>query len=85
MATQGIIHQHSVPHTPQQNGLAERKNRTLKEMANCMMHSRDIPPIYWVEAVNCANYIQNHTPHRALEHLTSEEAWSNTKPDVSFF
>lgn len=50
-----------------------------------MMHSRDLPPIFWAEAVNCTNYIQNHTPHRALDHMTPEEAWSGTKPDVSRF
>ena len=34
--------QHTVPYTPQQNGVAERKNRSLKEMANCMLHARSL-------------------------------------------
>ena len=56
---QGIQHQHSVPYTPQQNGVAERKNKTLQEMANCMIQSKNMEPTFWAEAINCANYIQN--------------------------
>ena len=40
--TQGIQMQHNVPYTPQQNGVAERNNRTLKEMANCMIQSKGL-------------------------------------------
>jgi transposase InsO family protein len=40
--TQGIQMQHIVPYTPQQNGVAERKNRTLKEMTNCMIQSKGL-------------------------------------------
>ena len=39
---QGIQQQHTVPYTPQQNGVAERKNHTLKEMANCMIQSKGL-------------------------------------------
>ena len=39
---QGIQQQHIVPYTPQQNGVAEQKNRTLKEMANCMIQSKGV-------------------------------------------
>ena len=39
---QGIQQQHIVPYTPQQNGVAERKNRTLKEMASCMIQSKGL-------------------------------------------
>ena len=81
----GILHQHSVPYTPTQNGVAERKNRTLKEMANCMIQSKNLPSNFWAEAVNCANYIQNQMPHKAVLHMTPEEAWSHIKPDVSTF
>jgi hypothetical protein len=81
----GIQHQLTVPYNPQQNGVAERKNRTLKEMANCMIQSKNMAPSFWAEAVNCANYIQNRMPHRAVLHKTPEEAWSHVKPDVSAF
>jgi transposase InsO family protein len=53
----GIELQHTIPYTPQQNGLAERKNRTLKEMANCMLKARALPPKLWVEDINYASYI----------------------------
>ena len=77
--------QHIVPYTPQQNGVAERKNRTLKEMANCMLQSKGLSLCFWAEAVNCANYIVNRTPTKALKNVTPEEAWSSIKLDVSHF
>ena len=42
----GIQMQHSIPYTPQQNGVAERKNRSLKEMSICMMEDKTFPPKY---------------------------------------
>ena len=42
----GIHMQHSIPYTPQQNGVAERKNRSLKEMSTCMMEAKSLPPKY---------------------------------------
>jgi hypothetical protein len=42
-------------------------------------------PSFWVEAVNCANYIQNWMPHREVLHMTPEEAWTHVKPNVSTF
>jgi hypothetical protein len=83
--TQGIQMQHTVPYTPQENGVAERKNHTLKEMANCMIQSKGLSLLYWAEAINCANYIVNHTPTKALKNITPEEAWTKIKPDVSHF
>ena len=83
--TQGIQMQHIVPYTPQQNGVAERKNRTLKEMANCMIQSKGLSLQYWAEAINCANYIVNHTPTKALKNITPKEAWTKIKLDVSHF
>jgi hypothetical protein len=77
--------QHIVPYTPQQNGVVERKNHTLKEMANCMIQSKGLSLHYWVEAINCANYIVNHTPTKDLKNITPEEAWTKIKPDVSHF
>ena len=59
--------QHSVPYTPQQNGVAERKNRALKEMATCMLEDKDLCPNIWDEAINCASYVQNIFPHKSLK------------------
>eukprot|EP00253_Pinus_taeda_P034901 PITA_34901 len=77
--------QHIVPYTPQQNGVTERKNRTLKEMANCMLQSKGPSLNYWAEAINYANCIINLTPTKVLKNITLEEAWSSIKPDVSHF
>ena len=48
----GIKMYHSVPYTPHQNGVAERKNRALKEMATCMIEAKDLSPKLWDEAIN---------------------------------
>ena len=56
-ADAGIQMQHSIPYTPQQNGVAERKNISLKEMETCMMQAKTLPPKYWAEYINCAAYI----------------------------
>ena len=55
----GIQIYHSIPYTPQQNGVAERKNRSLKEMATYMMEAKNFPPKFWAEDINCVAYIQN--------------------------
>jgi transposase InsO family protein len=83
--TQGIQMQHNVPYTPQQNGVAKRKNRTLKEMANYMIQSKGLSLKYWAEAINCENYIVNHTPTKSLKNITLEKVWTKIKPDVSHF
>jgi hypothetical protein len=77
--------QHIVPYTPQQNGVAKRKNCTLKELANCMIQSKGLSLKYWVEDINCENYIVNHTPTKDLKNITLEESWTKIKPDVSHF
>jgi hypothetical protein len=66
--------QHTIPYRPQKNGVVERKNRTLKEMANCMIKSRGLNLKYWADTINCANYIVNCTPTKALKNITLEEA-----------
>ena len=48
---------HSIPYTPQQNGVAEKKNRSLKEMATCMMEAKTLPPKFWTKDINYASYI----------------------------
>jgi hypothetical protein len=77
--------QHTIPYTPQQNGVVERKNRTLKEMANCMIQSKGLSLKYWVKAINYANYIINRTLAKALKHITSKETWNKLKLDGSHF
>jgi hypothetical protein len=54
-------------------------------MANCMIQSKGLSLKYWVGAINCANYIVNHTPTKALKNITPKEAWNKLKLDVSHF
>ena len=75
--------QHWIPYTPKQNGVAERKNRSLKEMATYMMEAKTLPPKFWAEAINCASYIQNRVPHKQLNGMTHFESLSGNKPDVT--
>ena len=77
--------QKSTPYTPQQNGVAERKNRSHKEMATCMIEARDISPKIWDEAINCAADIQNRALHKSFKGKTPYEAWFSHKPNVSHF
>jgi transposase InsO family protein len=81
----GIQLQHTVPYTPQQNEVAEQKNRSLKEMASCMLHAKSLPQRLWAEALNCATYIQNRSPHRSIKDKTPYEAWSSLKLEVTHF
>jgi hypothetical protein len=76
---------HTVPYTPQQNGVAEWKNISLKEMAYCMLHAKSLPQRLWAEALNCATYIQNIYPHRSVKDKTPYEAWSGLKSEVTQF
>lgn len=81
---EGIETQFTVPYSPQQNGVAERKNRSLQEMANCMLLDANLPKRYWGEAVLTAAYTQNRLPSRVVER-TPYEMWTGSKPDLTRF
>ena len=76
----GIARQLTISYTPQQNGVAERKNRTLMEATRCMLKSSNLERRFWAEAVSTACYLQNITPIKALISKTSWELWYGTKP-----
>ena len=78
----GIERQLTTPYTPQQNGVAERKNRTIVEMAKCLMFEKKIPLGFWAEAVNTSVYILNRFPTKALSKKTPFEAYSGRKPGI---
>ena len=77
--------QHSVPYTPQQNGVAERKNMALKEMETCMIEAKDLIPKLWDEAINYDAYIQNISLHKSMDGKTPYEAWFGHKTNISHF
>ncbi|CAH9139832.1 unnamed protein product [Cuscuta epithymum] len=78
----GIIHESSAPYTPQQNGVAERKNRTLKDMMNSMLLSAGLSDNLWGEAVLSACYILNKVPHKRIE-KTPYELWKGYSPNLN--
>ncbi|CAL5350327.1 unnamed protein product [Camellia sinensis] len=66
-STHGIIHQTSCTNTPQQNGVAERKNRHLLDMARCMCFFMNVPQPYWGDAVLTAAHLINRLPTQVLD------------------
>lgn len=84
LAREGIANQRTAPSTPEQNGCAERKNRTLIEMARCMLLEAQYEKKFWGEAVNMANYVQNRLPTRGID-KTPYEIWNGFKPSIKHF
>jgi len=77
-------HQTTVTDTPQQNGVAERLNRVLVEMARTVMRHKDVDQDHWVDAIKTAVYIKNHDTSRALPvGETPFELWTWNEPNVS--
>jgi hypothetical protein len=82
---EGIKHEFSSPYTPQQNGVVERKNRTLLDMARTMLDEYKTPDRFWAEKINTACYsIIRLYLHRILK-KTSYELIAGKKPNVSYF
>jgi transposase InsO family protein len=82
---EGIKHEFSSPHTPQQNGVVERKNRTLLDMEKTMLDEYKTPDQFWAETINIACYSINHLYlHRILKKI-SYELITGKKPNVSYF
>ncbi|GBP26795.1 Retrovirus-related Pol polyprotein from transposon TNT 1-94 [Eumeta japonica] len=79
----GIRHQTTTHYTPEQNGAAERLNRTLVERAKCMILNAGLAKFFWAEAIKTAAYIINRFSTRSLSFKTPEEVWSGHKPNVS--
>ena len=66
LAAQGILHQSSCPYTPQQNGVAERKNRHLVETARTLLVHHNVPLRFWADAILTACYLINRMPSSVL-------------------
>ena len=80
----GAKHQAGPPHTPQQNGVAERMNRTLLGMSRSMLHQAGLHLSWWGEALVHAAYVHNRTITSSLKPArTPMEAWTGKAPDVS--
>nr|GEX02618.1 hypothetical protein [Tanacetum cinerariifolium] len=80
----GIKREFSIPRTPQQNGIAERKNRTLIEAARTMLADLLLPISFWAEAVNTACYVQNRVLMTKPHHKTPYELLHGRTPSIGF-
>ncbi|KAH9699562.1 hypothetical protein KPL71_024410 [Citrus sinensis] len=79
----GMVRHKTVKHTPQQNGLAERMNRTLIDKVRCMLIHSKLPMSLWAEALDTACYIVNMSPSSRINFRTPYELWSSKPVDYS--
>jgi transposase InsO family protein len=82
---EGIKHEFSAPYTPQQNGVVERKNQTLIEMARTMLDEYKTSDRFWAEAVNTTCHATNRLYLHKVLKKTSYELLTGNKPSVSYF
>ena len=80
----GIIHKTIARYTPQSNGVAERKNRTLQEIVNSMLSYSSLSEGFWVEAILTACHILNQVSSRTNK-KTTYELWYKRKPNLNYF
>ncbi|KAL6342520.1 hypothetical protein AAG906_012367 [Vitis piasezkii] len=80
----GIVAQYTMPGSPEQNGVVERRNRTLMEMKRSMMGRSNFPEYLWGEAIKTTTYILNRVPSKSVP-KTPFELWTNRKPSLNHF
>jgi len=78
----GIVPQYTMPGSPTMNGVAERRNRTLKDMVRSMISHSTLPQSLWGEALKTAAYILNRVPTKATT-KTPYELWTGKKPSLN--
>ena len=82
-AAQGIRMEKTIPGTPQQNGVAERINRTLNEHARSMRLHVELPKTFWADAISTAAYLINRGPSVPMEFRLPKEVWSGKEVKFS--
>ncbi|GJU29029.1 retrovirus-related pol polyprotein from transposon TNT 1-94 [Tanacetum coccineum] len=80
-----ITHNFSAPHTPQSNGVVERKNRILQEMSRTMLNEQSLPQKFWFNAIDTPTYILNRILIRAILGKTPYELLRCRKPTLDYF
>lgn len=84
LSEHGIIHQTTIPYSPQQNGVAERMNRTLLDLVRSMLNAEKMPKSFWAEALQTAVFIRNRVISQALPaKFTPHCRWYEKAPDLS--
>jgi transposase InsO family protein len=81
----GIRHQFSAKYTPQLNGLVERKNRTLIDMARSMLSEYNVSQSFCAEAINIVCYCSNRLYCHPLKETTPYELLNGRKPNIAYF
>lgn len=79
----GIKHHVTAPYTPQQNGVIERRNRTLMEMTRSILKHMRVPNYLWGEATRHSTYLLNRVATRTMKDRTPYEALRDKKPNLS--
>jgi len=79
----GILHNFSAPRTPQQNGVVERKNRSLEELARTMLSESSLPKYFWTDVVSTSCYVMNRVLIRPILKKTPYELFNGRKPNIS--
>jgi len=80
----GIKLQTTVPHTPEQNGVAERWNRLVVELGCAMIFAHNLPSELWTDAMKHATYIRNHAFTQSIPNGTPYQKWFNKRPDILY-
>lgn len=81
----GIVHQSSCVSSPQQNGVAERKNRHILEVTRTLMFTTNLPTWYWGDAILTATYLINRMPSRVLSFTTPLELFQKSFPSSRLY
>ena len=79
------MHEVTALYTPQHNGIAERRNKTILNMIRSMLRSKKLPHNFWAKAATTIVYVLNRCPTKNLDGEVPEEAWSGVKPSVRHF
>jgi hypothetical protein len=80
--TEGIVHEKTMVYTPQQNGIAERMNRTIMDLVRSVLHETLLPKSSWAELTYSAVYIRNRLTNKHNDTMTPYEIWHQRKPSL---
>jgi len=79
----GIQRKYSCSYSPQQNGIAKRKNRHIAEITRAMLNEKNLPNYFWAKAIATIVYIMNRTPIATVHDMTPKEKFTGKRSDVS--